>query len=164
MFGRQLKSRFSLLKPPLVKDKILCSQEKNIQNHRGNRNVQFDVGQKVYIRDYTNPNKPSWTPAKIKEVLGSRHYGCVIAQSGREIKRHTEQIREATDRNDLLEVSEPDTNNESRSEHEHTDLRIDSPDTSRAHAAQLNEEEIVDLTNSLNQTETSEYLPSDTSS
>lgn len=163
MFGRQLKSRFSLLKPPLVKDKILCSQEKNIQNHRGNRNVQFDVGQKVYIRDYTNPNKPSWTPAKIKEVLGSRHYGCVIAQSGREIKRHTEQIREATDRNDLLEVSEPDTNNESRSEHEHTDLRIDSPDTSRAHAAQLNEEEIVDLTNSLNQTETSEYSPSDTS-
>lgn len=161
MFRRQLKSRFSLLKPPLIEEKILSSQEKNVQNHRGKRDVQFNVGQKVYIRDYTNPNKPSWTPAKIKNVLGSRHYGCVITQSGREIKRHTEQIRDAIDRNDVPNLREPDAIEESRSEHEHTDLRIDNPDILGASTTQLEEGESI--SESLNETGISEYLPAESS-
>lgn len=161
MFGRNLKSRFSLLKPPLVKDKIFSNQERNIQNHRGKRDVQFKVGQKVYIRDYTNPNKPSWTPAKIKNVFGSRHYGCVITHSGREIKRHTEQIREAVDRNDVPNLGDTDAIEESRNEHEHTNLRINNPDTLDPNATQVEEE--AGLAETLNETDTSEYLPAESS-
>lgn len=34
-------------------------QEKLVQNYKGNRKVDFQEGQKVYIRDYRNPNKSS---------------------------------------------------------------------------------------------------------
>lgn len=109
MCGRQLKSRFSLLKPPRVKDKIISSQDRNVQNSHGKRDSRFDPGQKVYIRDYTNPDKPSWTRAEIKNSLGSRHYDCVIAHNGREIKRHLNRIREAHEAN-TDQISEEELN------------------------------------------------------
>lgn len=162
MFGRQIKSRFSLLKPPLVREKICSSQEKNVQNHHGKRDLSFDVGQKVYIRDYTNPNKPSWTPAKIKEKLGSRHYGCVIAHTGREIKRHLDQIRETIDRNDTLERVENTTGDENQCTPEHMESRTTDPDIIDVHAVQSDEgngNESVSET--LNETLVSQYSPSE---
>lgn len=39
--GRSLKTRFSALKPPLVKEKIIAIQEKTIQNHKGKRDEEF---------------------------------------------------------------------------------------------------------------------------
>lgn len=64
-FGRSLKTRFDSLKPSLVTDKITESQLKSIKNHKGKREISFQDGQEVYIRNYGNINKPSWSKATI---------------------------------------------------------------------------------------------------
>lgn len=93
LFGREMRTRFSLVKPPLVQNRIIENQEKSIANHKGNRQVEFEKGQQVYIRDYSNPNKSSWMKAAIDKKIGPRSYGCVIARSKRYIRRHLDQIR-----------------------------------------------------------------------
>lgn len=90
-FNRTVKTRFSSLRPPLIKEKIIQSQAKSIKNHKGKREINFAGGQNVFIRDYRNPNKPSWSRATIKNKLGPRSYTCIVGN--REIKRHTDQIR-----------------------------------------------------------------------
>lgn len=95
LFGRELKTRFSLLKPPTTQEKILDSQQTAIKNARGKRNCQFNVGQKVYVRDYTDPNKAAWTEAIIEKSYGPRNYSCKLAKNDRQIKRHLNQIRTA---------------------------------------------------------------------
>lgn len=114
LFGRELKTRFSLLKPPLITDRIEKSQENSMKNHKGKREIHLDVGKSVVIRDYTNPNKPGWVHAKIKKKLGKRHYDCLISHNGRVIKRHLNQIRESVSTNDDQEPisSEPDAGSE----------------------------------------------------
>ncbi|XP_055913225.1 uncharacterized protein K02A2.6-like [Eupeodes corollae] len=144
MLNRTLKSRFTLLKPPLVKESIVEAQKKNISNFRGKREVAFEIGDKVYIRDYTNPNKPSWTPAKIKEKFGPRNYGCVITQNGREIKRHLNQIREISTSQDVTpELSTAAIKQETQQTREHTNLRRSTPDTIDVHAVPSKGEEVV---------------------
>lgn len=91
--GRMLKTRFSLLKPPLVTEHIKQQQDKSVRNYKGNRNVSFSKGQQVMVRDYTNPNKAGWTQAVVSEKLGSRSYYCILKHNNREIKRHLNQIR-----------------------------------------------------------------------
>lgn len=51
------------------------------------------LGEKVFVRDYTNPNKPSWTDATIDKCFGPRNYGCILTKNDRLIKRHLDQIR-----------------------------------------------------------------------
>jgi len=80
------------MSPPTVSSRILKQQEKSIKSYKGNRLESFNQGQKVYIRDYTNPSKASWSQATIDKSLGSRTYLCNIAHNHR-IKRHTDQIR-----------------------------------------------------------------------
>ena len=48
----------------------------------------------MYVRNYTNPNKDGWSPAKIKDQLGPRNYTCLLLRENRELKRHTDQIRD----------------------------------------------------------------------
>ncbi|XP_055306725.1 uncharacterized protein K02A2.6-like [Sitodiplosis mosellana] len=94
LLGKELKSRFSLLKPPVVTDVIKEKQQTAIKNYKGNRNVNFSVGQKVYVRDYRNPNKASWSQATIKNKIGPRNYTCLLLREKRDIKRHVDQIRD----------------------------------------------------------------------
>lgn len=101
--GRSLKTRFSSLKPPLVKEIILSSQEKLIKNFKGKREISFKKNDNIYVRDFTKPNKPSWQKAKVKEQLGPRSYTCILLHNNREIKRHTDQIQGATFYSDLAE-------------------------------------------------------------
>lgn len=93
MFGREMRTRFTLLKPPLVKERIIESQAKSINNFKGNREVVFDRGDNVLIRDYSNPNKATWSKATIERVIGPRSYGCIISRNNRYIKRHVDQLR-----------------------------------------------------------------------
>lgn len=93
IFGREMKTRFSSFRPPLIKDKIVESQEKSIRNFKGKRNTAFGSGQQVYIRDYRDPNKDGWTKATIKDKIGPRTYNCIITRDNRCIKRHLNQIR-----------------------------------------------------------------------
>lgn len=100
MFNRELKTRFSLLKPPTTREKIICNQENQIKNYHGKREVTFEEGQKVLARDYSNPNKQQWQQAIIKERLGPRNYTCTLVNNERLVKRHTDQLMVRHDRND----------------------------------------------------------------
>lgn len=93
---RSVKTRFDMLKPPLVDAHILKRQRNSENNYKGKRNECFSDGQHVFIRDYRNPNKKSWMPAKIKKQLGPRTYSCFIDHNNRLIKRHLNQIRSGT--------------------------------------------------------------------
>jgi hypothetical protein len=93
MFGREPKPRFSLMKPPVVRETILQKQKTAVKNHKGKRNVEFSKGQPVYVRNYKNPNKPGWSPAVIKNRIGPRNYTCLLVRERRDIKRHVDQIR-----------------------------------------------------------------------
>lgn len=105
LFGRELRSRFSLLKPPVTQDIIKEKQQTAIRNFKGNRNAKFIIGQKVYVRNYQNPNKDGWSQAKIKKQIGPRNYTCLLLHEKRDIKRHVNQIRngeaEATEGDEL---------------------------------------------------------------
>ena len=92
-FGRKLKTRFSNLKPPTTKHQIIQSQIKNVDNHKGSRSETFKEHQKVMVRDYRNPNKPSWVQAEIKQQFGPQSYDCLLAHNNNIIKRHLNQIR-----------------------------------------------------------------------
>lgn len=95
MFGREVKSIFSLMKPPIVSEVIKEKQQEQIKNYKGKRNKKFSIGQKVYVRNYKNPNKAGWSPAIIKKQLGQRNYTCLLTYENRNIKRHLDQIRDA---------------------------------------------------------------------
>lgn len=122
MFGRALKTRFSLLKPPLVTEQIVKSQKKSIQNHKGKRNIHFKVGKKVIIRNYTNPNKAGWVPAVIQKKLGKRHYDCLISHNGRVDKRHLDQIRDSFDSSESISTN----TNDQQTSKEHSDTESDA--------------------------------------
>lgn len=63
--------------------------------HRGNRNIRFQVGQHVQIRDYTDPNKPTWVPGVIDKQIDPRNYICTVAsRNNKTLKRHINQIRD----------------------------------------------------------------------
>ncbi|KAJ8977244.1 hypothetical protein NQ317_007421 [Molorchus minor] len=70
MFGRDLYTRFSNLNPSIkdnVKDKVSTEQKKQI-NYYGGRKRQFEVGDKVTVKDYRVPNK-----VLLKEKSGTVH-------------------------------------------------------------------------------------------
>lgn len=94
LLGHEIKSRFNLLKPPVTHEIIEQKQQTAIKNFKGKRDVKFSVGQRVYVRNYKNPNKANWSQAKIKKVLGPRNYTCYLLREKREIKRHVDQIRD----------------------------------------------------------------------
>lgn len=107
-FGRSLRTRFSTLRPPTIKEVIHEKQKQQKRNHKGKRNVNFEQGQKVMIRNYKNPNNPSWSQAIVKRKIGPRSYTCVYAHNNKEIKRHIDQIRDQSN----VSANE-DTSNES---------------------------------------------------
>lgn len=92
MLNKQPRTQFSLLKPPTIKENISNAQNNQVKNFRGSRNENFEEGEPVYIRDYSNPNKDQWMEAQVIKVLGSRSYLC-LKQNGKHIKRHVDQIR-----------------------------------------------------------------------
>lgn len=108
LFNREMKTRFSSLKPPLIKNIITNKQRKSVQNYRGARDVKFENGQQVFIRDYSNPNKDGWMKATIRDQIGPRLYECTILKSNRSIRRHLDQIRG----NHINNQSKNITNNE----------------------------------------------------
>lgn len=91
MYGRELKSRFDLLKPNCAEKTAIESNYRKIENFAGKRDAQFEMGENVVVRDYKNPNKSTWEEAKIKEQLGQRTYLCTT-RNGLEWRRHVDQI------------------------------------------------------------------------
>ncbi|XP_049867459.1 uncharacterized protein K02A2.6-like isoform X1 [Pectinophora gossypiella] len=58
MLGRELRNRFSLLRPPAVTEKSYDMLEKHYNNSVNTRKVKFDIGEKVMVRDYRKGAKP----------------------------------------------------------------------------------------------------------
>lgn len=62
-------------------------------NYDSTRKALFQEGDRVVVRDYSNPNKAAWVPAIVRVVLGKRNYRVQLLETGRFIKRHLNQIR-----------------------------------------------------------------------
>lgn len=95
MLGRELRNRFSLLRPPPFSEKFYEMREKIKQNHPGNRNITLIVGQKVMVRDYRKGNKP-WIQGIITgESIPGVTYSVDV--NGSSWKRHIDQILTCSD-------------------------------------------------------------------
>ncbi|XP_051165706.1 uncharacterized protein K02A2.6-like [Leptopilina boulardi] len=71
-FGRELRNRLDLLRSKRTD----LANENQIKFFKGHRDISFSKGENVFVRNYKNPMKPSWSSAQIKEVLGDRTYLC----------------------------------------------------------------------------------------
>lgn len=92
MFSRKIKTRLDFL-TITAQDK---ARERQIKYHHGNRMINFEVGELVYIRDYRNPNKPTWTKAVVEQRLGIENYLCKVVDDERLVwRRHLDQIVQA---------------------------------------------------------------------
>lgn len=77
---------------------VIDSLYKTVENCKGKHNLTFAVGQKgqkVYVRNYSNPNKLSWSPGTVRKQLDPRNYTVWLSSEDRIIKRHLDQIRKA---------------------------------------------------------------------
>lgn len=86
MFGRPLRSVLSLMRPsnstPLNRNE---SMENQFNNRHGAVQREYKEFDSVYVRDYTIPNKPSWTSATVIERRGKVLY---TVRAGSRIWRH----------------------------------------------------------------------------
>lgn len=93
MFKRNIRCRFSVIRPPSTLETIENQQRKQVKNYNGSAVRPALVGDRVWARDYTNPNKKGWASGQLKEVLGKRNFLVQLDVNGRLIKRHIDQLR-----------------------------------------------------------------------
>lgn len=105
MLGRDLRTSLDILQPSSTTEKATeIKARENIKRHQqvqvshfgGTRSIEFVVGDCVIARDYSNPNKATWSSAVVVEVLGPRNYNVRLTSTGRVIKRHLDQLRKDT--------------------------------------------------------------------
>lgn len=95
MLGREIRNRFSLLRPTPIYQDLIVKQNKIVDAYKGHRNVNFKVGERVMIRDYRKGQKPWTVGVIIKEsVPGVTYY---IDVDGLIWKRHVNQMNELRD-------------------------------------------------------------------
>lgn len=104
LLKREVRNRLSLIKPPTIVETMEENQRKQVENHKGTTAREFSIGNQVWARDYTNPNKKGWMMGRIRRVLGRRNYLIEISSSGRCIKRHVDQLRAASPKKDPAET------------------------------------------------------------
>lgn len=87
MLGRELRNRFSLLRPPPLREEL----DAKLQNRpQGSRKIKFEIGQKVMVRDYRKGNKP-WVQGLIVENSIPDVTYMIDVEGGR-WKRHVNQM------------------------------------------------------------------------
>ncbi|RXN33535.1 putative protein K02A2.6-like protein [Labeo rohita] len=90
LMSRKLRSPFDLLLPD-VKTKILKKQQKQKEGHDKTCKLRsFEVGDSVYVRNYSGG--PKWIPAVVKSCTGPLSYKTALGQ-GQTVKRHVDQMR-----------------------------------------------------------------------
>lgn len=90
MFGRKIRSQMDLIKPSQTKSYERKIEQQKI-NSGGRRRIDLAIGDKIMIRDYSNPNKKQWKPAEIIKRMGTKTYLCKL-EDERVWKRHVNQI------------------------------------------------------------------------
>ena len=97
LLGRPLRTRLNLLDPS-SEARVLDQQTNQVINHSG-RNIEFEEGDKVLVRDYSQ-NKEKWIQATVTERTGPVLYK-VLDTNSKELKRHCDQMH----RDSNLDVS-----------------------------------------------------------
>ncbi|XP_049865697.1 uncharacterized protein K02A2.6-like isoform X1 [Pectinophora gossypiella] len=87
MLGRELRNRFSILRPPPLVDSLI---DKQTQKGEGRRDGYFIVGQKVMVRDYRKGCKPWILGIIIAESVPGLTYKVDVL--GMTWKRHVNQM------------------------------------------------------------------------
>lgn len=91
--GRQLRTRLDCIKPD-VREHVADQQHKQIEGHKGSRQVTFQKGQSVLVKDYRG-RKACWVPGTISQCLGPVTYSVMIDNDATRIwKRHANQLLE----------------------------------------------------------------------
>ncbi|XP_048481264.1 uncharacterized protein K02A2.6-like isoform X1 [Plutella xylostella] len=96
MLGRELRNRFSLLRPPPLTEDIYNKVQSREQ---GNRETKFEVGQKVMVKDYRRDSKPWVQGLIIEESIPNVTY--IVDVEGMRWKRHVNQMVTCSDLLDL---------------------------------------------------------------
>lgn len=97
MLGRELRTRFSLLRPRETESLMYNNQNRQVQNHKGSRNVKFNVDDCVMVTDYRSV-KMKWTKAKIKKIIVPGVTFLVEIDGENVWKRHSNQMIESSAR------------------------------------------------------------------
>ena len=126
MFGRDLKTRFSFLKPNLneVRERVNKKQQIQMKNHGGKDNTHFNIGDKVLVKDYREINKFTWIPGFIEKIIGKCTYIVKIPELNKSWKRHTNQIQKTKVQSSLPDMEVPTKN----SDNDVTELRDEPKD------------------------------------
>lgn len=116
MSGRQMRTKYSLLKPD-VNSTISNTQamEKQFNTHHGAKWKQFNINDEVFYKLHTTTEKWKWVPGVIKSRIGNVIYNVNITTSAgnRVVKAHANQIKRRYDKNELIELFElPDFNDD----------------------------------------------------
>uniref|UniRef100_A0A1Y1NP23 RNA-directed DNA polymerase n=1 Tax=Photinus pyralis TaxID=7054 RepID=A0A1Y1NP23_PHOPY len=102
MFGRELKSRFNLLLPKTKsKDELLLPNAEKCR--------EFEIGQKVLVKDYRNPNAPTWREGWVENKDGNVTYDVAIGKD-QVIRRHSNQLRPTETKRFSIPVAAPNDN------------------------------------------------------
>jgi hypothetical protein len=95
MYQREIRSRFSLLRPQPIAEKSSELLEKQARVSSGIRQVDFRVGEKVMLRDYRKDHKPWTLGTIIEESIPDTTY--IIDVEGNKWKRHVNQVMNCSD-------------------------------------------------------------------
>lgn len=106
---RQIKHKLDLLRPPSSVEVAEKRQKAQTKYHKGRIVREFATNDHVWSRDYSDPNKKTWTQGKVLTVLGKRSYLVQLSGSKRNIKRHTDQLRKRTIQRDYSDDDESTT-------------------------------------------------------
>lgn len=97
MLGRELRTRFSLIRPRETESLMYNNQNRQIKNHKGERCVNFNVGDSVMVTD-NRSGKMRWVKAKIRKILIPGVTYLVEIDSATIWKRHSNQMIECSNK------------------------------------------------------------------
>jgi len=73
MFKQNVRTRFDRIRN--MDKSIDKAITREVRNYKGKLyNKRFEIGENVYIRDYSKPNKKNWKASIINEQLGNSTY------------------------------------------------------------------------------------------
>ena len=92
LLGRRLKSALDLMKPNLQHQVEKEQERQKIAHDCRAVNRTFNIGEKVYTRNYGQGEK--WLPAKVIKKLGSQLFTVELVQNKMVWRRHLNQLRQ----------------------------------------------------------------------
>ncbi|XP_050298567.1 uncharacterized protein K02A2.6-like [Anthonomus grandis grandis] len=115
MFGRDLRTRLSSLLPASEKSisksnldiqkvgkRVEQAQNRQIENSKPSKKINFEINEPVLVKNYKIVDKPTFIKGVISKKLGKRTYLVRIPDLDRNWKRHCNQVKKYTLSSSLL--------------------------------------------------------------